>query len=197
MTYTNKCDKIFGGDKKMKRIYAFTLDSEDYPSEKFGHNLRLIAYLLYDAIYNYDDENTIALVINKNIKSNNIHDGYRDGEYYLDSDCCKSQSVYYEPFLLGKSSFALTVDDELMNEEVICELMKQVLFEVYLLSGVNYNYKIRTISYFSKKKDDESNRKKAICQLHNEIERTFVNEKVLVRKRVTNKLLVHKMMGLF
>ena len=31
----------------------------------------------------------------------------------------------------------------------------------------------------------------------NEIERTFVNEKVLVRKRVTNKLLVHKMMGLF
>ena len=70
----------------MKRIYAFTLDNEDYPSRKFGFDLRLLAYLLYDTIYNYDGENSTALVINKNVRFNRIHEGFNKDEYYFEYD---------------------------------------------------------------------------------------------------------------
>jgi len=46
----------------MKTIYAFTLESDDYHSDRFRYDLRLIAFLLYDKIYNYDGEGYTALI---------------------------------------------------------------------------------------------------------------------------------------
>jgi hypothetical protein len=64
----------------MKTIYAFTLESDDYHSNRFRYNLRLIAFLLYDKIYKYYDDDYIALIINKKIRANNIHMGYSKSE---------------------------------------------------------------------------------------------------------------------
>ena len=177
----------------MKRIYAFTLDSDDYPSDKFRYNLRLIAYLLYDTIYNYDGEYSIALVINKNIKYNGIREGKYIDEYYLEYDEYNEKYINYEPFLIGKRSFALTIDDDVMSEDTICELMEQVM----LLARVDYKYTIRTISYVSKNMEDESQRKKAVHQLRDTLEDSIGQKKALVKKRLMVNSLFKRRVGLF
>lgn len=171
----------------MKRIYAFTLDSDDYPSNKFRQNLRLIAYLLYDSVYNFGDiDSKRPLIINNSIKYNTIYEGGygHNGGYYLRYDDYDERYINYEPLVLGEKSFALTVDDSLISEEDMCLLLEQNLG----LMRVNYKYKINSIAYGSKDKDDEKNRKKSIYKLHDQIENNKCIQKVLVRKRVMNGL---------
>ena len=164
----------------MKKIYAFTLDNDDYPSEKYRHDLRLIAYMLYDSIYNYDGENFTALIINKNIKYNDIHEGYRDGEYYLDSDEFDNGYIYYEPFLIGERSFALTINDDIMSEDVVCSLLNYTLN----LLGFGYKFSVKTICYFSKNNEDERNRSKAISLLSTSLGCEPTKKNYFAKKRI-------------
>lgn len=177
----------------MKRIYAFTLDSEDYPSSKFRSNLSLIAYLLYDIIYNYDGEYSTPLVINNTIKYNRIHESYRSNEYYLEYDKYDEKYINYEPFLIGNRSFALTIYDDLMSEEIICELMEQVM----LLAKVDYLYTIKTMDYISKNKEDESNRRKAVRQLRDTLEGFAAKKGNFARKMVRTQPWFKRRVGLF
>lgn len=143
----------------MKKIYSFTIDSDDYASKYFKSNLRLLAYLLYESIYNYDGEFATALNINKNIVYNNINE---DGNYYyLDSDIYDNGYINYEPFILGDKTFCLTIDDELMNENTIKELLE---LEQYM-AKLNYKVSICSEEYYSKNKDDERFRFRAINTL--------------------------------
>lgn len=157
----------------MKRIYSFTLDSDDYASRKFSSNLRLLAYLLYDSIYNYDGENFTALNINENIVYNgisenviynNISNSYED-VYNLDSDLDDDVHINYEPFILGEKTFCITIDDEVMKEETIRELLELQL----RMTNLSYKVRINSKEYYSKNKEDEKNRNKAINILCNKI----------------------------
>ena len=168
----------------MKRIYAFTLDNDDYPSKKFGFDLRLLAYLLYDSVYNYDGDNFIALVINKNIMPNKIHDGQYPNEYYFDFDDYDEKNYNYEPFLLGNSSFAFTIEDTMMSEETLCSLFDYVL----RLTGLSYKYKVNSNYYFSRNKDDEKYRKKTIDSLIDMIGCGHPKRTIFSRKRTINNI---------
>lgn len=140
----------------MKRIYTFTLEADEYASKRFRSDLRLLAYLLYDSIYNYDGEDVTALNINKNIVYNGIND---NGDYYyMDSDIYDNGYINYEPFIIGKNTFALTIDDSIMDESTIRELLEIEL----RLSRLSYNIVINSQPYMSKNKDDERLRHRAI-----------------------------------
>lgn len=158
----------------MKKIYSFTLDSDDYTSICFMSNLRLIAYLLYDSIYNYDGENVTALNINKNIIYNNINEN--GSYYYLDSDLYDDNNINYEPFILGNRTFCLTIDDDVMNEDTIKELLE---LEQHM-ANLSYKIHINSEGYYSKNKDDERFRFRAINTLCsklgcNQIKRSFLD----------------------
>lgn len=151
-------DRIYWrGEKVMKKIYAFTFEGEDYLSDKFRNNLRLIAFLLYDYIYNYIGDDVIPLNINKNIVFNRIHES-KNNTFYLDSDYYDDGFINYEPFIINRRCFALTVLDELISEKEIKSLLDSVLHMV----NVHCNVKIFSECYFSKNKSDEKNRNKAI-----------------------------------
>lgn len=178
----------------MKRIYAFTLDNEDYPSRKFGFDLRLLAYLLYDTIYNYDGENSTALVINKNVRFNRIHEGFNKDEYYFEYDEYNEKYFNYEPFLLGKSSFALTIDDTLMSEETLRGLFDYTL----RLTGLNYRYKVDSKDYYSSNKDDERNRKKTINEIIDMIGCPHPKHNIFTRRRTINNIApLHRVSGIY
>lgn len=181
----------------MKRIYAFTLDGEDYPSSRFRYDLRLIAFLMYDKIYNYDGEGATALIINNKIRNNDIYEGYRNYEYYLMYDEYNEKYINYEPVLLNENSFALTIDDEIMSEEIIKDLMNEVLLQVFFLSKIRYNYTIKTISYLSRNIDDEKNRKKAFLQLRDILNGKIENKTGLVKKKMMTSSLFGRKVGLF
>ena len=179
----------------MKKIYAFTLEGDDYPSSKFDSNLRLFAHMLYEAVYNYDDVDNNPLNINCNIIYNNIHYMYGGSNYCFDSDINKTANkfVNYEPFIIGNKSFGFTVNDEYIDLNTICDLMKEVL----LLINVDYKYKVDTINYDSKNLEDESNRKRAINQLYNIIEKVNNRGNNLVKKREFNLGSFRRKIGLF
>lgn len=170
----------------MKKIYAFTLEGEDVPSDRFRYDLRLIAILLYDKIYNYYGEGRVALIINDKIKCNDIHQGYSYSEYYLDYDEYNEKYFNFEPFILGKKTFALTIDDQIMSEDIICSLMNEIIFEISLISKFNYTYSYKTISYLSKDNNDEKNRKKTILELREMINGNIQKKNELVKKKIMN-----------
>ena len=171
--------EFLSGEKGMKKIYTFTLESDDYPSDSFRYNLRLIAHFLYGYIYNYDGEDTTPLNINKNIRINNLYEYGRT--CYLDSDEYDDGFINYEPFLIGNRSFGLTVNDELISEEIIKNLIDYVL----RMLGVNYKVTIHSVTYHSKNVDDESKRWKAIKIVTEEIGYRF-NRKFNLVKRLIN-----------
>ena len=148
----------------MKKIYTFTLDGDDYPSDRFRYNLRLFAYWMYDKLYNYYGDGFIPLNINKNIVYNGIHEE-KNGEYYLDSDLFDNGRINYEPFLIDNCSFGLTVIDESIDENVLRVLIKETLSEL----SISYNVSFDVVSYCAKDKNDESQRKKAINLIYNNL----------------------------
>lgn len=143
----------------MKKIYTFTLESEDYPSERFRYKLRLFAYLMYGELYNYDGDGFTPLNINDKIVCNRIYDGKYDGQYYLDSDVYDDGYINYEPFLIGNRSFGLTVVDDTIDENVLYELIRQVLF----IMKFDCKVKINSVSYEATDINDETHRRKALC----------------------------------
>lgn len=181
----------------MKTIYAFTLENDDYHSDRFRYNLRLIAFLLYDKIYKYDGEGYTALIINDKVKCNDIHKGYTNNEYYLDYNEYNEKYFNYEPFILGDRTFALTIDDRFMSEDTICSLMDETIFEIYLISKVNYTYSYRNISYLSKDNNDEKNRKKTIIKLKDIIEGNIQKKNELIKKKVINVSMFGRKISLF
>lgn len=142
----------------MKKICTFTLEGEDYPSKDYGDKLRLFAYMLYDLVYNYYGDGIIPLNINKNIVYNKLHVGFMNSGYFFDSDVFDNGFINYEPFLIGTHSFGLTILDDLISEDILMDLVKQVS---YMLK-INKKVTIRTVLYNSKDIDDEKNRRKAM-----------------------------------
>ena len=170
----------------MKKIYTFTLGSEDYPSEKFRYDLRLFAYWMYDKLYNYYGDGFIPLNLNNNIKYNAIHEGIKRGEYYLDSDIFDDGYIYYEPFLIGERSFGLTVIDDSIDEKTLQDLIKEVLSELQL----DYSVIIGSACYCSKSSNDESQRRKAISLVYNNLRCEMPARNIILgfsKKRILNR----------
>ena len=151
----------------MKKIYSFTLSSDEYPSSsrKFAEDLRLIAHMVYSEIYNYYDESQLVLNVNKNIEFNNLNEDYNGHNYMLDSDIYDDGYIYYEPFLVANNTFCLTISDLSFDEENIMQIVN------YVLNLLKFNYKVTidSISYVSKNKDDEKYRDMAIRTIFNKI----------------------------
>ena len=181
----------------MKTIYAFTLESDDYHSSKFRYDLRLIAFLLYDKVAKYYDDTYTALIMNSKIKYNKIHIGRSNSEYYLEYDEYNEKYFNYEPFLIGNRSFALTIDDQIMDETIMCKLMDEVMYIICLISKINYSYSFKKNGYLSKDKEDERNRKKAILELKDMIDGKNLKKNELVRKKTMNISMFGRKISLF
>lgn len=177
----------------MKRIYAFTIYGDDFPSDSFTYNIRLMAFLLYDFIYNYYDVSCIPLIINDKIKNNRIHREFLTERYYFDYNEYNDKYINFEPFFIGKRSFALTINDELLSEDALYKLMEEVLF----LIRKDYVYKINSIGYESKNLNDERNRKKAVYQLRDDLIGIKNKSSINIRKKMLINPLLKNKIGIF
>ena len=146
----------------MKKIYTFTLMGDNYPSSKYDSDLRLFAYLLYDSIYNYDDDGRIPLDINDGIKYNQINYTAGDGHgYTLSSDLYDDGYTEYEPFIIGDKIVGLTIWDDNFDMDVISKIAQETINLLNLKAHVI----IRCFPYYAKDKNDESNRENALCMV--------------------------------
>lgn len=170
------------GEIIMKRIYAFTLDGEDYPSSRFDSNLRLFAHMLYETVYSYDDVDNNPLNINRNIVYNYIHDLDGGSSYYFDSDINEitDKFINYEPFIVGSNTFCFTVQENLISKEGIIELVNYI----NRLLKLNYTVTINEFDYVSKDKDDERHRYKAIKTLFRHFDSQISYKNNFVRRLI-------------
>lgn len=174
------------GDKNMKTIYTFTLNGgEDAPEGKsFDYHVRMIAFMLYTELINYDDENiaTSPLNVNANITVNNIISYSDNYKCILDSDVHDENYINYEPFILGRNTFGLTID----NDNFTLDIMMELLDYVIKLLNLPYKYEIevKTAKYKSKNVDDESNRDDAISSIADELRLEYIKRNTLGRRLI-------------
>lgn len=161
----------------MKKIYTFSVEGDDPYSGLFRSNLRLLAYMLYESIYLFNDEYTNPLNISKNIVYNHIHEDDRDMGYYFDSDIHNMKMIDYEPFIIGNNVFGFTVNDELISEEEIKELVNYVL----RLTKLSYIIDIHSFGYISSNSEDESHRERAFKEIFNYFHCKSTRKSSLVR----------------
>ncbi len=162
----------------MKKIYTFTLDSDDYPSRGLYDDVRVIAALVYDCIYNYYGEDNVPVSTSKNIVYNELRDAYHaDGKYIMDSDKNDDGYINYEPFISGSRTFGFTVVDDSISYS---ELMKMVNY-VLGLARVNYRVSIECFPYPSKDMDDESNRDEVINAINSRFGERYIKRNKLCR----------------
>lgn len=154
----------------MKKIYTFTLESDDYPSGRIRDDIRIIAAMVYEEIYNYIGDGVIPLNINKYIVYNQIGYSYRmscgidsGNRYVLKSDIYDDGYINYEPFIVGNKTFGMTIVDD--SFDII--IVKQIVNYVLNLLKLNYRVLIEEFSYQSKNIDDESCRDFAINKIYN------------------------------
>ena len=143
----------------MKKIYTITLDSEEGFSRCIGDDIRIIASMVYDQIYNYIGEDIVPLNINKYIVFNDIHYGHKvlyginDGyKYLLQSDIYDDGYINYEPFIVGKKTFGMTIVDDSFDITIVEQIVNYVLN----LLKLNYNFLIEEFPYQSRDIEDET-----------------------------------------
>lgn len=143
----------------MKTIYTFTMkDNNSFAN--YASKLRLLAYMLYDSIYNYYGEGKFPLNINENIIYNKINEDSRDRTIYkFDSELCgEEDNYYYEPFLIGNNSFGFTIIEDDFDINIIKRLLKENL----TLLNLDCQIDISTFVYEASELSDETNREMAI-----------------------------------
>lgn len=172
----------FVRDSNMKKIYTFTLGGSNYPSEKFYSNLRLFAFMLYDSIYNYYEENTTPLNINDSIEYNQIN--FDKGRYKFSSDLYDDGCTYYEPFVIGDQSVGLTIIDDNFDIKKIESIAE------YTLNLLNLDYKltINVFPYYAKESSDESNRDNALRMAFNKLGYKYIRKNTFLSKLIGHKI---------
>ena len=165
-----------------KRIYTFTLDDDDYPSEYLTNNIRIIAILLYEElkVQDYESDNPI-LIQSKTIQENYLVlvDNYLYSRYKFGSEDNKQDYQMFEPLMFDGRTFGITVNDGTINEEQLMVLLNKVR----KLIKFDFDFKIDSIVYTSKNKDDESKRNKAIKEIGEKLTPSKI-DKPLVRKLI-------------
>ena len=143
----------------MKTIYIFTVSNDIADVQKFNSDLRLLAYLMYMDISEYEEDCPI-IVRNKKILENDIVEYNANGEimYKLKYDDTDLSNCYVNPLLIGNNSFAITVYKDSIQYNDILFILKN---NIQIVNS-NYTAKIIQIDYKSISVLDESNRIKAI-----------------------------------
>lgn len=142
----------------MKRIYVFTLETDNM-EYNYKNNLRLLAYMLYESIYNYYGDGKIPLNLSDGIVCNKLNETMVNKEYKFDSEICgEENNYYYEPFLVGDNSFAFTIVDDSFDINIIKQLLNQNLSLLKMDNKVNIN----VVTYYSVDEMDESYRRTAV-----------------------------------
>ena len=168
----------------MKKIYAVTLKSEEYLSGPDSDDLKLLAAMVYDYIYDFAEDGMILLNINKNIVHNKIHyaryfnsNKYGNTNYKMDSDIYDDGYINYEPFIVGNKTFAITIVDDMYGIEFLEKVIKYNL----CLLKLRYKFKIEVFPYKSKDINDESHRDKAVNEVYNRYTYGNVKRNKIVR----------------
>lgn len=179
----------------MKKIYTFTLEDEEGLSQHDRNNLKLVAYLMYDQLINYEyRENKSILVRNKYIKQNELYERLVNGIYYyrFDSDLASDNEYLFEPFMIGEDSFGITVYDGIISgveiENILDTVKKMIHFDKNIfIDSLNYNSSL----------DDEDNRIDTIKRIREKISYMYGNikEEKIKKRRLINPMILIKSFG--
>lgn len=148
----------------MKTIYTFTLSSDDVPSSGRINedDLRLIAYMVYNEIYNYYGEDDKILNSNDRIIYNNLRENFNGYRYRFQSDLVPQKYVYYEPFIISNHTFGFTIVDNNFDIHKVNEIVEYVLN----LLRLNYKVKIKCVDYDALNMYDERYRDDALSLIY-------------------------------
>lgn len=148
-----------------KRIYAFTIDDDEYSSEDISNNVKAIASLMHEEIKNIDCDNPNPILVHsKKLFYNQLYesctlDGY---VYSFESEKGNRDYTLYEPLMINNRTFGITINDNSVSMYDLVLMLDKILKEL----GLCYQFSVVDKSYLCANNDDESKRILAIREIN-------------------------------
>ena len=119
-------------------IYKVSLKGNYEDSRLVYDNMKLMAYLVYDALMDYEYESDKDILFKDGVTMNELYDGFRNRINKYEFEHGNFTNGEYEPFMIDDTSFGFTVNDGSINKEKIAFFVN----EIKKLIRVDYEFNI-------------------------------------------------------
>ncbi len=119
-------------------IYKVSLKGNYEDNRLVYDNMKLMAYLVYDALMDYEYESDKDILFKDGVTTNELYDGFSNHINKYEFEHEESTSGEYEPFMISNTSFGFTVNDGSINKEQIVFFVN----EIKKLIQVDYEFSV-------------------------------------------------------
>ena len=106
-------------------MYNISLSNANEVNNDTLDKVKLVAYLLYDALIDYEYDNDKNVLYKDNIVINEVYDSYNLVSKY-EFEHTDYNTGIYEPFMINDTSFGFTVNDGSISNQEIINMIKEV-----------------------------------------------------------------------
>ena len=103
--------------------------------------VKLLAYLVYNALVDYEEESGNKILYKNNIIPNELYDDYRNHVDQYEFEHTDYVKGIYEPFMINDTSFGFTI----YNNSITMVELKNIIVEQQLNINFNVNFNINCI----------------------------------------------------
>ena len=114
-------------------MYNISLSDVSNLTDVTLDKVKLVAYLLYDALIDYEDDSRKNILYRENVVSNELYDKHVNGFSRYEFEHTDYDTGKYEPFMINDTSFGFTVYENTVDIKeislLIDEIKKMVRFD--------------------------------------------------------------------
>lgn len=114
-------------------IYEVSLDCKERINREFLDKVKLLAYLAYGEILDYEGELERNILYKENIVFNELYDGFRDRINKYEFEHNNYDAGIYEPFMIDDTTFGFTIYEGSITDKD----MMMLLIEVKKIIGMD------------------------------------------------------------
>lgn len=107
-------------------IYNISIDKDLVINPEIRDKIKLLAYLVYSELLDYEEENNKSVLYKDNIVFNELYDGFRDRINKYEFEHEDYYTGYYEPFMINDNSFGFTIYENVISDKELMLLINDV-----------------------------------------------------------------------
>lgn len=142
-------------------IYKISLNDNIVVTPEIRDKIKLMAYLTYGNLVDYESEIGRNILFKDNIVFNELYDGFRERINRFEFEHIDYESGKYEPFMIGDTTFGFTVYDNSITEEELIILINEIRgiiqidcnYDIEKIKVSDHNERMMTISSFYQSSD--------------------------------------------
>ena len=118
-------------------IYNISINKDLVNNPEIRDKIKLLAYLVYSEILDYEEESNKRVLYKENIVFNELYDGFRDRINKFEFEHEDYYTGYYEPFMIDDNTFGFTIYDNAISDKELLLLVNEVKNIIQLDCDIN------------------------------------------------------------